>query len=48
MSEPEMTPFEKMNFNIFIDFLATMLEKYAGTIDWDELKERSEEDERLR
>lgn len=48
MPEIEMTPLEKINFNIFIDFLTTMLEKYAGTINWDELKERSKEDAELR
>lgn len=48
MSEIEMTLLEKMNFNIFIDFLATMLEKYAGTINWDELKERSVDNAKLR
>lgn len=47
MSESEMTPFEKMNYNIFIDFLCKMIEKYADTIDWSELKERSMDDAKL-
>lgn len=47
MFEPEMTLLERAYFNSFIDFLCRMIEKYADTIDWSELKERSMDDAKL-